>query len=571
MSQNKKTNYTGIIAIIFGCIGLSFFQFQLTFVITQPLTYILLFAVFIAYLSERSSKLKNFIKKYQLILIIILSSIIVGSLFRESLTAKWGPIDDHEIMKYLGEDQKLSFSEIPSALMENTEVGKFGESLRFRPTYYLLRLTETAFWGNNPHLWYGFRLIMLIASLSVFWKLISKVIGFIPGGLLVVYIMSYPMWADMFARLGPSETYIVFSLAVCAWSMTKIVEAVNKKKAVELSTVIIWLVSTIISVGAKENLLLLIIPNMLLFIFLFYKKKLNPTIFTSFVLGLLFSFFVAFSVGKAVLAAGNDVYGQATTTESRFTTLITGMKHNDTKKMMAAGVIVTLLIIWQLATKRKDKKLMKASIITLSLFISYYFVFISQYVFYNGDWPNHSRYDFPGVLVIPMFYVTLIVFVNFLLARSETPKLVTNLLKYGIIVLLVVITAKSSFLEIRARVRDNATKTIVFTTRIESIKAKSLSNPSTPIVIESGNPWDYEPIFAYAEFLKAYGVKNDLYLRLHGYSNKTVKPGLEEQLTVYLEHVEKEGSEDFKALPGTLDNCYSVLLRPVKIDDCELL
>jgi len=455
--------------------------------------------------------------------------------------------------------------------MEKTEVGKFGKSLRFRPTYYLLRLTETAIWGNNPHLWYGFRLILLIASLSVFWKLISKVIGFIPGGLLVVYIMSYPMWADMFARLGPSETYIVFSLTAYAWSMTKIVEAVNKKRSVELYTVIIWLVSTVISVGAKENLLLLIIPNILLFIFLFYKKKLNPTIFTSFVLSLLFSFFVAFAVGKAVLVAGNDVYGQAATTESRFTTLITGVKHNDTKKMMAAGVVVALLIIWQLASKRKDKELMKTSLVTLSLFISYYFVFISQYVFYNGNWPNHSRYDFPGVLVIPFFYVTLIVFIHFLLARSDTPKLVTNLLKYGILVGLVFITIMRGFVGMRVRAQDNATSTISFTARIEDVKAKSANNPNTPIIIESGNPWDYEPVFAYPLFFKVYGIKNPVYLRLHNYSSETVSPGIQQNLTKTLEQIVEKGNDVYSPLPDDLRLCYSLLLTKVEINDCEVL
>lgn len=34
----------------------------------------------------------------------------------------------------------------------------------------------------------------------------------------------------------------------------------------------------------------------------------------------------------------------------------------------------------------------------LDLVVSSLLLFISQYVFYNGLWPNGSRYDIPGIL-----------------------------------------------------------------------------------------------------------------------------------------------------------------------------
>ncbi|HZM02573.1 MAG TPA: hypothetical protein VFC44_06085, partial [Candidatus Saccharimonadales bacterium] len=58
-----------------------------------------------------------------------------------NFTAQWGAIDDHEIMRFLGPQDRLRFRDIPSRLMAG-EAGHWGGSPRYRPSYYLLRLTE---------------------------------------------------------------------------------------------------------------------------------------------------------------------------------------------------------------------------------------------------------------------------------------------------------------------------------------------------------------------------------------------------------------------------------------------
>jgi len=570
MTRNKNSSSL-LIAVVFGCIGLSLFSFQLSFVLSQWLTYVLLFSVFVLFLSEKYTSVHKFINKYQLFLIVLLSSLTVGTLFRENLSAQWGAIDDHEIMKYLGEDKKFSFYEIPQTIMTETEVGSFGKSLRYRPAYYLLRLTETALWGNNPHLWYGFRMLILVVSLSIFWKLLSRLFGFIPSGLFVVYVMTFSMWSDMFARLGPAETYTVLSFAFFVWAMTEIINKTLKNESVRIVPIIVWTLATIVSVGVKENFVLLLLPNLLIIGYLAFKRRVTPLLATSFLMSTASILLVAAAVIIPLLNTGSDIYGQSVAPVSRFSILITGMKHSDSKKMIFAGLILAGITGLQLFQKKKNQKIIRATLLTFGLVVTYHFIFISQYVFYNGGWPNGTRYDFPGVLVTPFFYLTIISFAYFLLKQETIPKQILRGLKYGSLIGFVCLIVMKGFVDLRVRVERNAETTIGFTKRITEIASVAKNNPTYALVIESGNPWDFEPIHAYEKFMRAYGVKNTMHLRLNGYSEESVNPGLEKQLTRELEQTQKLGNKFYQPLPEKLENCYSILLTKPSTDDCEVL
>jgi hypothetical protein len=102
---------------------------------------------------------------------------------------------------------------------------------------------------------------------------------------------------------------------------------------------------------------------------------------------------------------------------------------------------------------------------------------------------------------------------------------------------------------------------------------------------------DYEMIFSYERFLRAYGVKNALFLRLHGYSLDTATYTLESALSANLVEVSDNGSTSydplsrlnqlpakeypgFSALDGLEqfgDRCYSLDLSGNSLTECEIV
>ena len=78
--------------------------------------------------------------------------------------SQFGLIDDHEIISFLGSDKVYLFNDIVVHL-KNFFIGY--DSSRYRPTYYLLRHTETFLFQADASLWYASRIIM--TSIAIFF------------------------------------------------------------------------------------------------------------------------------------------------------------------------------------------------------------------------------------------------------------------------------------------------------------------------------------------------------------------------------------------------------------------
>jgi hypothetical protein len=100
----------------------------------------------------------------------------------------------------------LPVGEIGSALGK-TELAKFGDSVRYRPSYYFIRTLEASAWGKNVTAWYAARLaisLFVVLSLALFcWH----VLGRAPAFVYILYEFSQEYWFTLFGQLGPAETY----------------------------------------------------------------------------------------------------------------------------------------------------------------------------------------------------------------------------------------------------------------------------------------------------------------------------------------------------------------------------
>ena len=193
------------------------------------------------YLVEIILKAKVRYSKYltdrNILIFLISFSILFGFiLLRHNLDAKWSIIDDHEIMHFLGSDRNIPFNEIPKLIFQ-TEIGSYGDSLRYRPSYYVLRIFETFLWGDNPQLWYAARILFLIIFLFVVSSLVTKQLGVFIAVPFTIFIMTGNYWPDILTRLGPSEIYAVPGIALYAYGLYQIMNTTVIRKV----QVIHWL------------------------------------------------------------------------------------------------------------------------------------------------------------------------------------------------------------------------------------------------------------------------------------------------------------------------------------------
>lgn len=472
---------------------------------------------------------------------ILFTAILVYFIFGKILLEKWGAIDDHEIMNFIGPGDRLLFQDF-FARLSQTEVAHFGDSTRFRPTYYFLHLVECIMWGKNPMLWYAARLVLLIVSLSLFWILLTPVSDWIIAGSLSAYLLTFPLWTDIFARLGPSETYAVLGLPLYVLGTLWIIQ--SKKHCIykRLLTGMTFLVGSILCYGSKENFLILIIPSFYI-AYLAFKKR-NFVYFGFVSVSILFSLYIGSSLMITFAKTTSDVYANPVSPISRMTTIIQMLlKNNYVLVPILCLIFITILLqglhFFRGFSKEHHKAILIASFWVGGLFILYIF----QLYFYNGAWPTGMRYDFPGILYIPILIVILYWLTRKLIIGSAFQEIKELSLKTSLIIGLLLVIFFKGYSNTIETIQNNVQNTNGFTQQIERFAKILNENENYALVLESGNVWDYEFIFSYQRFLDAYQVKNKFFLRMNGYSSETVAPGLPKILASDLTNISENGFE----------------------------
>ncbi len=166
-------------------------------------------------------------------------------------------------------------------------------------------------------------------------------------------------------------------------------------------------------------------------------------------------------------------------------------------------------------------------------------LFASQYFFYNGNWPGNSRYDFPGLLVLPLMGLSSPGSV-WPLSLASTPagwraagRIVRDAGRAHGFPRLCGVAQPSTE-------QRNRHPTILPRPR-QCRGSSPKRNQRRRRVFISHQVGDIEPVGSVRRFLRARQVGNPLFLRLAGYdSAKAVSPQ-DRQMTQYLEHLSQCG------------------------------
>ncbi len=488
------------------------------------------------------------LKKETIIIILgVIFSFAFGYyLWGYNLKASWHLIDDHEIMRFLGSDEKMLLSELPSKLL-STEVGTWGKTLRFRPAYYFLRLLETCLSGNSPFWWYFTRYLMFCISVMILWRIMQQNIGMIFSIVFVLFVFAFKYWSHIFVRIGPAETYAVFGIALYSFAFMYFYRHIHGK--IELKYKwglgLCMSIGAMVSIGSKENFVLLIIPTIFLLYCGLRKRKMNLVLLINSSVIIGFCLFVGIVIYLALSATGHDIYANDTTTSSRLKILLQGLLQVVTKfkllVIIPLGVLLGIIIRYK---KGKDAfytyiKVVKKNLILLAVIL---FIYLSQYVFYNGKWPHNGHYDFPGMLTVPFFYLLI------LHTLSEVCKImkISGIYNWGIRIFVITVLffqfyPMNKYKHLRKVSYENQKFTTELKRTLGGIVEECKAQPDTPILIESLDVWDYEPIWSIRIFLSVKGIENPMYLRLNGYSGNSFTSGRKKILADALQRISENG------------------------------
>lgn len=463
--------------------------------------------------------------RLQLALIAFGSILIATLLFGNILNRQWWWFDDGNLQELLGPDHRVTLSEIPTTAL-NSEIGRAFAKARYRPTFWMYWIMEAAAWGNQPTLYYVERFVLLTVSIGLCWWLLTQAFG--PGlGLLVtLWILSYPFWYDIWARLGAAETGAVPGLILFAFSMVILIryyragqpEERRKKQGLWL----LYFLSGIFTLGSKENMLILLLPNAIFLVYLWRQKKLDAPAWAAMLGVFAAGLFFAGSVLTGLFLAGRDIYGHSVAPGERTQVLwngITRLAQDETLLILLALALFEILAAG-LYLARKGTPAPRAPFFksvkwfgfaALLLFLVYW----SQYFFYDGAWAQDMRYDFPGRLVEPFFALAIGLLTINLLTILTTNPFPIQVVRLGMVLAVFGLICFRGFTALQTYIGQNVDSSRNFTSRLAAVTAALEQDPAMPLVFESYGYWDHEPVLTTAIFLRTDGIRNPFFVRVH--------------------------------------------------------
>jgi len=507
----------------------------------------------------------NVFKTIGLVLPVLVMILFGYFLLSNNFKAGLGMIDDHEIAMFLGSDGKICVSEIPSLLF-STEVGQFGKALRYRPSYYFLRILESLLWQDKAILWYGFRYLMLVLSLVLGFKLMSSFYPKIISYLFIFYSLTMPFWPDLLTRLGPSEIYTVPGLMLFLFGFSK------KNQ--------FWLTfGYLVCVGSKENFLFLFPIVLGLFIYKVIKKQVNKVELLSYLLMIGYTLFIGLAITLATKNSGADVYGTAISYPDRILGFIKMLPAIIRTRHAELAMLTLVGSFGYLAFKVKTdgfKKTIKLKLFKyLGVMMIIGLVIASQYILYNNSLPTNMRYDFPGIILFRVLDLVAIALILESLKKVKRFKLIKfgGYLMMAVFMVYYILTRRYTLILMASE--KNARLSNEFSQKIELV-AKTLKNsPEIPLVFVSRHYIDFEPIVSVTRYLTAKGVNNEFKLNFKEQKiDKTDSLGQElNDRLVKVSLGEEKQDELFKRFTSFDEEvpCYSISFQREYPGPCELI
>ena len=463
----------------------------------------------------------NFLRN---IILFILVVFVIWGFYYPNLEAQWGIIDDHEVFSYLGDDLELQMNEILPVLVNCTEIGNYGKTTRYRPAYHFIRILESWLWGAKVHYWYFFRFLLLVTSVFLLWKSLQPFLGTILGGLLTLMLISGPWMGNIFSRLGPSETYAFCGLSIYIYSSYKLLEH-DGLRVISIKWWSIHTIACLVCIGSKENFLFLLPLVWVGALYAMYKQKrvLWPAI-GEMVLVTALSALIVGSLILGLKAQGSDVYSNPVDFGSRINIAVSGLLHFNWIPLAFAILMLSCSLVLYWFGNRARIDLLITPLINFVIFESILFLlWMFQYIFYNGNLPWNSRYQFP-IYWFEVLSIALAIYYVFVLSKNYDNRLLKVLGKYKFQVAFSVGFlfflsysggTKFDLRKIYESAVMNKEITTKFSKKMKYAVETLTQDPDKPVLFEIHHISDYEPVISVFSYFNAYRVKNPRFLKVN--------------------------------------------------------
>jgi hypothetical protein len=463
-----------------------------------------------------------------------------------ALDSRFGAIDDHEIIRYLGIGKSKADWDDWFTLWKSTEVGGFGDAGRFRPGYYALRIAEACVWGKNVAAWYGFRIFLCASLLVAVWRLASQAWGASVGFSMAFALVGMPSVADMFARLGPSETYGIPALALGIWAWSQLWTSPRQLRWMEDLRWWCGAALLMMAVLSKENLVLFMMPLLGWTGWTLWRKKQGQgRAHAAWSVGLVAVsvLFMCVIMVRMQMIHREDVYGADAGAATIFQSLFRSVSRLLLGEPLIIGwFFLGAACVWlALAGSRaKEGGVVRSTALTgfLPWLVLGVLFWMTQAVAYRDPlWPDGSRYDQPAVLVsLSLMTGVMICTGRWLLERTGSDvflRVVTRVILCGCL-----LGGGSGVVQHTMRqAEQNTLRSRRYWSWIDKLADAAKASPDAPVVLLPGQPSSqFEPVAATFWFLRHKKVMNPVYYSTAYLEKDKLTSALDRKLLVMIDH-----------------------------------
>ena len=433
----------------------------------------------------------------------IFSTFLAFYLWSDNLDAKFGLLDDHQVTSWMGPAKALNYAQAKQ-IFRSSEAMQPGQSPRYRPVYFFLRVTETYLWRDNAKLWYATRIVLFALASTILFYLGLSHFGLLTGLLLGSLVWTAAYWDSIWSLLGPAETYACVGAFLYLWAVIAVLSASSSDRLRTVAAFVLA-VGSLIASGSKENFTILFIPSALIVAFMLKAGTASFAQISAIIASIGFNLFVLNAVVRGTATSGKDIYEQ-NVSSSRLKKLEVLFNGQDSFWMIVLAALCLSLTVWYLARKRQDLAAIFRQTLLAPVVIVFvlYFVYASQIVFYNGYWDLNSRYAFPGELLYWGAWLVLLYGLERALDRIS-PSGALSMRKLAVAILACLLVW-FGFDANRAFAATNRSNTIKLHAAITRAKTALTANPGSHLILYSATLNDYESIAAIKLYLDYQGL-----------------------------------------------------------------
>jgi len=450
---------------------------------------------------------------------VLVSTVVAFYFDGPNFSARLGPIDDHEAVRWQNAGSGVSPAGFWQLLM-TTEVGHPGDTARYRPAYYAARILEAWAFGSNAGAWYVERTVLQVlvvamlglVALAVVGRAAHRVTG--PGtgaqlgyvlpmlllaGVWAVVLVGLEYWNDTVTRLGPTELIASVGLGIFVWGGYGLL--VWRSRGYWL----LFAAGFAVAALSKENMPILLLPAVIIAADRARRTRERWEAVTSLASMVVVTVGIYAAVLPVLRATATDVYGRSVGTGRLGAALDYWRATPDlmTHTMLYLLVVVVGFVV--LVGRRRTMSLMTLQALALSIPV----MMLADSVFYTGNY-DQARYlmmmnvlTFAEVVVVVALATALI----WEWRREWRPWSVAIVAAVAIVVSMPGFTASLDSLPARYEyAQANRAATAAFQDKIDEIVGLYEDDPRTQFLMQIGDSAYMEYPYSFSQYLYQRGI-----------------------------------------------------------------